>query len=262
MPGSIHINLNKLSMRRTRFRKKAGAIAWDNAGGSSNAFEAYIDAVLPQACKAANSIETFRDLHPHEIAEMELQNLSRYPGRAHGAKDASDVKLQQKRSAALAQYNMLKAKFDKENRNGTSNGNTDNNSEEVVEHRSDQGVNAGGEGDSVSLEDSARQEVNGSGYKSPSNLIMAHSIGEHRYRSLGESHEDDNFADDNGSETARTEVNEMMMLVQKRAKNQTMPVKNRAATMENLHRRSLSKVATPREEISSMKIPQPKPNRN
>ena len=124
MPGNVSIKLNKLSMRRTRFRRKAGAIAWDTAGGASEAFEAYIDAKLPQVCKAANSIESFRDLYPHEIAEMELQNLGRYPGRARGRTDTSAENFQRKRDTALAEYNRLKAEFDSRNSQERGEGNT------------------------------------------------------------------------------------------------------------------------------------------
>ena len=200
MPGSIRINPNKLSMRRTRFRKKAGAIAWDKAGGSSDAFESYIDAKLPQACKAANSIETFRNLHPHEIAEMDLLNLGRYPGRARGVKDASDVKFQQKRDAALAKYNRLKAKFDAENDHRTSDSDTDT-SEEVVKGESNRGLSVDDDLNGASLAASpGGKELNGTGYQSSANFTSTYNAGEQCYQSFGESHEDSNSGHKNASD--------------------------------------------------------------
>lgn len=115
MLGATNPRDGNLSMRMTRFRRKAGAITWGPSGQESDAFVDYMDQKLPQACKAANSIEAFRDLYPHEIAEMELQNVGRRPNRARrGAKDMSTEKLRRKRAAALRTYNHLLAKFNKE----------------------------------------------------------------------------------------------------------------------------------------------------
>lgn len=104
-----------LSMRMTRFRRKAGAITWGPSGRESEAFEDYMDQKLPEECKIANSIEAFRDLYPHEIAEMELRNVGRRPTRARrAAKDSSDEKFRRKRAAALRTYERLLARFNAE----------------------------------------------------------------------------------------------------------------------------------------------------
>ena len=115
MPGWIQVRLASLSMRMTRFRRKAAAISWDSTGGASDAIEAYIYRKLPQACKIANSTEAFRSLYPHEIAEMELENLGRFPRRQRGAKDVSVEKHQAMHRTGLKNYKKLLAKFKAEN---------------------------------------------------------------------------------------------------------------------------------------------------
>ncbi len=126
MPGDSGVRSGTLSMRMTRFRRKAGAITWETTGETSEAFEAYIDQKLPQACKDANSIEAFRDLHPHEIAEMELLNVGQLPMRAKGRKNLSAQKHQGKRAEALTKYNKLLAKFNAEHGHEASEGDTAN----------------------------------------------------------------------------------------------------------------------------------------
>ena len=104
MPRHIHVRLASLSMRMTRFRRKAGAITWDPTGEASDAIEAYICRKLPQACKATNSIEGFRNLYSHEIAEMELESLGRFPKRQKGRKDMSIAKHRAMHKAGLKNY--------------------------------------------------------------------------------------------------------------------------------------------------------------
>ena len=74
-------NENALSVRRGRFRDSAGCISWNGRHGSDTV-KAYMDRILPQACKAANSTRGFRDLNPDDIKAMHSQNAGKFPERS------------------------------------------------------------------------------------------------------------------------------------------------------------------------------------
>lgn len=80
MPDHL-VNENALSVRRTRFRDIAGCISWNGRAGS-DVVKAYMDRILPQACKDANSTHTFRDLSRAEITEMHSRNIGSFPERS------------------------------------------------------------------------------------------------------------------------------------------------------------------------------------
>lgn len=118
--GRDPIRVGNLSMKMTRFRSEAGCIAWAaRKGGGSDALIKYMDRLLPQHCKDANSIRGFRNLHKHEIAEMRLNNvgmfLERTRARASGTKDMSEQRRTELYAKALDRYHHLKAIFDAEN---------------------------------------------------------------------------------------------------------------------------------------------------
>lgn len=113
MPRDINMRASTLSMRRTRFRKKAGAITWDTSGEESETIEDYMNKKLPQACKAANSIEAFRNLRPYELVELDLLNIGTCPMRSR-VKDMSVEKHQDMRDALLQKRDKLLAKFREE----------------------------------------------------------------------------------------------------------------------------------------------------
>jgi hypothetical protein len=165
MIGATNPRDGNLSMRMTRFRRKAGAITWGPSGRESEAFEDYMDQKLPQACKAANSIEGFRDLYPHEIAKMEFRNVGRRPNRARqGAKDSSDEKLRRKRAAALRTYKKLLDKFNAEH--GQAIGEVDvgdEEDEEPEEDYEDEGEKAEDDGEWEWEEDDQRLNMSGVG---------------------------------------------------------------------------------------------------
>ena len=114
-PGRDPIRLGTLGMRMTRFREVSGMISWDKAHGSE-ALKSYLDENLPLLCTILNSIKGHRDLYPHEIAEMALVGVGQSPERSRHGKDFSALKKTMAYDMALAKYQRLKAKFDKDNR--------------------------------------------------------------------------------------------------------------------------------------------------
>lgn len=70
-----------ISMRRSRFRWRAGYLSWTNRMGSHN-IKKYLDSILPEHCKAANSTKDFRELKDHEVKRMTLENRGKHLNRA------------------------------------------------------------------------------------------------------------------------------------------------------------------------------------
>ena len=211
MPGGISMRLGNLSMRMTRFRRKAGAIAWDATGEASDAFEAYMDQKLPPACKAANSIQAFRSLYPHEIAEMELRSVGRFPMRARGNKDDSAEKLQRMRDAALEKYNKLLARFNAENgHEACQNDAAEENSQN--EEESDEDSHSSGNLDIEVDDPSDNGDGAGSGdqwsnsqHEPLSNSASRHDQDEPEDQSLGNEADDSNGTEGSSEEKSRAE---------------------------------------------------------
>lgn len=69
IPGPI--NHGTICMRRTRFRLKAGCLSWKTRQGNEEG-EVFLDSLLPESCKLANSTKAFRDLSGPEMRRMQL----------------------------------------------------------------------------------------------------------------------------------------------------------------------------------------------
>ena len=110
------VNVNALSMRRTRFREKAGCISWTKRAGSDNV-KRYMDLILPTVCLDNNSTRAFRDLHRHEIAEMHFGNVGQFPERSRlpDRKTASTEQQLEARAGARKRLNGLKARISRRN---------------------------------------------------------------------------------------------------------------------------------------------------
>ncbi|MCJ1405073.1 hypothetical protein MMC11_008299 [Xylographa trunciseda] len=110
--GVDPIRTGTIGMRMTRLRETHGMISWRKKKGSDK-IKAYLDSILPQKCKAANSIKNFRVLHPHEKFALHLGNVGQMPERGHiGTKDLSDQKKAAVNQQARAKYESLKAAFE------------------------------------------------------------------------------------------------------------------------------------------------------
>ena len=80
MIGSILKNagiLNILSMRKTRFRLAARCLAWTDREGS-NVLKAFLDKILPPACRQAHSTESFRDFTEYAVAQAKAPNKGNF----------------------------------------------------------------------------------------------------------------------------------------------------------------------------------------
>ena len=119
--GRDPVRNGNLSMSMTRFRAKAGLLSWGKRDGSQ-ALQEYMEKILPQACKDANSTKNFRDLHPHEMAEMRLQNVGRFPERSRMHQDHSETRKEEVKQEAIARIERLKQRFQVENNGMTSTG--------------------------------------------------------------------------------------------------------------------------------------------
>ncbi|MCJ1282963.1 hypothetical protein MMC26_002290 [Xylographa opegraphella] len=133
--GLDPIRSGTLGMRMTRFRETHGMISWRRKKGSEQ-IKAYMDSILPQACKDANSIRGFRVLHPHEKYALHLGNIGQMPERSHaGTKDLSDERKAAVNKIARAKYESLKAAFEAKQAagNGTVDPDTSSSSESDLE---------------------------------------------------------------------------------------------------------------------------------
>jgi len=100
-----------VSMRMNRFRDGACCITWAPKVGSE-AKKAYMDSILPEACKKANSTREFRSLHAHEIAKMEMINVGQFPNKARqGKKDFSEANRNAKYQEKRKKFLKLEAEF-------------------------------------------------------------------------------------------------------------------------------------------------------
>ncbi|MCJ1393448.1 hypothetical protein MMC18_006323 [Xylographa bjoerkii] len=117
--GVDPIRSGTLGMRMTRLRETHGMISWRRKKGSDQ-IKNYLDSLLPQACKDANSIKDFRVLHPHEKYALHLNNIGQMPERGHAnGKDLSDKKKAAVNREARAKYESLKAAFEEQQAAGT-----------------------------------------------------------------------------------------------------------------------------------------------
>lgn len=116
MPGTQEndgIRGATLSMQMNRWRMEAGCISWATGKMGSDAMRDYLDALLPQSCRDANSTHGFRNLHAHEIQAMLLLNAGKFPNKARAQnKDFSDKNKDAKFQAALTKYQKLRRAYD------------------------------------------------------------------------------------------------------------------------------------------------------
>ncbi|MCJ1462359.1 hypothetical protein MMC07_000959 [Pseudocyphellaria aurata] len=80
---STRPSLSAISMRRSRFRWRAGYLSWTTRTGSNDIKE-YLDRLLPEACKISNSTKGFRDLRRSEVKLMSEKNRGKHLKRAGG----------------------------------------------------------------------------------------------------------------------------------------------------------------------------------
>lgn len=74
-------SLSAISMRRSRFRWRAGYLSWTTRTGSQDIKE-YLDSLLPDECKLSNSTKGFRDLKRSEVKMMTEKNRGKHLKRA------------------------------------------------------------------------------------------------------------------------------------------------------------------------------------
>ncbi len=73
--------LSAISMRRSRFRWRAGYLSWTPRTGSDD-IKNYLCELLPEHCKAENSTKGFRELKSSEVKLMALMNRGKHLKRA------------------------------------------------------------------------------------------------------------------------------------------------------------------------------------
>ncbi|MCJ1380679.1 hypothetical protein MMC17_003787 [Xylographa soralifera] len=118
--GVDPIRSGTLGMRMTRLRETHGMISWRKKKGSEQ-IKTYLDSILPQACKDANSIKDFRVLYPHERFALHLGNIGQMPERSHaGIKDLSEEKKLAVNQEARTKYESIKAAFEAKQAAGTT----------------------------------------------------------------------------------------------------------------------------------------------
>ena len=80
--GQMSLPTNSaISMRRSRFRWKAGYISWTKRTGWVD-IKNYLDNLLPKECHLANDTRNFRELKRSEVKKMALMNRGRFLERA------------------------------------------------------------------------------------------------------------------------------------------------------------------------------------
>lgn len=119
MPGKIDANgkeprrIGTISMRMNRFRRDAGCITWEPKVGS-DAIKRYLEKLLPPHCIQANSTRDFRNLFPHEKAEIETINAGLFPNKARqGKKDFSEEHQQKKLKEAQDKRQRKRTEFER-----------------------------------------------------------------------------------------------------------------------------------------------------
>lgn len=73
--------LSAISMRRSRFRWRAGYLSWTPRTGSED-IKRYLDEILPENLKAMNTTKGFRELRPSEVKLMAALNRGKHLKRA------------------------------------------------------------------------------------------------------------------------------------------------------------------------------------
>ena len=84
-------SLTAIGMRMTRFRARAGCIAWGTRAGS-DVVQQYLENLLPPHCIAENSTKGFRDLTTAEVAAMQMGNKGKYPERSGGLAASAETR--------------------------------------------------------------------------------------------------------------------------------------------------------------------------
>ena len=88
MPLDSRPDVKSISMRRSRFRWKAGCKSWVSRMASGNIND-FLDNLVPQAFQDANCTRGWRDLTDQELEEMKKPSKGKYPERSRRAKDQS-----------------------------------------------------------------------------------------------------------------------------------------------------------------------------
>ena len=86
--GGCRPDIKSVSMRRSRFRWKAGCKSWVSRSASGNIND-YLDNLVPKVFQAANCTRGWRDLTEQEVDEMKEPSRGKYPERSRKAKDRS-----------------------------------------------------------------------------------------------------------------------------------------------------------------------------
>lgn len=80
--GSVSLpTISAISMRRSRFRWKAGYLSWTQRTGSKD-IKKYLDNLLPHECKVNNNTKGFRELKASEVKLMTALNRNKHLQRA------------------------------------------------------------------------------------------------------------------------------------------------------------------------------------
>lgn len=73
-------DIKSLSMRRSRYRWSSGSLSWTQREGTT-AIKDYLDKLIPEHLRKANTTKGFRDLEDDEIEKMKEVGKGRYPER-------------------------------------------------------------------------------------------------------------------------------------------------------------------------------------
>ena len=89
MPLSIRRpDIKSISMRRSRFRWKAGCKSWVSRS-ATDSINRYLDNLVPRVFQDANCTRGWRDLTDREVEEMKAPSKGKYPERSRKSKDLS-----------------------------------------------------------------------------------------------------------------------------------------------------------------------------
>ncbi|KAL8796492.1 MAG: hypothetical protein Q9195_001166 [Heterodermia aff. obscurata] len=85
MPFWDRPSIKSISMRRSRFRWRAGCKSWVSRSASDK-IDGYLDKLIPKNLQNANDTRDWRDLTDREITEMKEPSKGKYPERSRKAK--------------------------------------------------------------------------------------------------------------------------------------------------------------------------------
>ncbi|KAL9595784.1 MAG: hypothetical protein Q9219_006238 [cf. Caloplaca sp. 3 TL-2023] len=103
---------NRDNVLAQRMRERHACISWSGRRCGGEHFPAYIEHLLPEESKAKNTTRGFRDLTDHEIAQLKIKNLGKFPKRSarkDPAKREAYIELEKQR---LERYKAIEASKD------------------------------------------------------------------------------------------------------------------------------------------------------